>query len=296
MIRKKTVFVLGAGASKPYGFPTGIELTSSILAQMNPGHAMYTSLMEAGFEPSQLDSFRQAFESSGRFSIDAFLQFRPDHSEVGRAAIAFRIISAEDRGALFSRPVNVDWYRLLIHTMNAPVLEFKNNAVSFVTFNYDRSLQFYLTQHLIGAYGLQRDAATAIITHFPFIHLHGDVGPLPGHGEVARDYKSEVPAHEIRQWSKRIHIVHDELAEREANFQRAKDEIAQADRVLLLGIGFDSINMRRLEFDKPGKYADATSYGLTGMERKAVTTFTQSRLKLHDMDCLTLLRERVQLE
>jgi hypothetical protein len=31
MIKNKTVFVLGAGASKPYGYPTGEELFKEVL-------------------------------------------------------------------------------------------------------------------------------------------------------------------------------------------------------------------------------------------------------------------------
>ena len=31
MITEKTVFILGAGASKPYGFPTALELRKDII-------------------------------------------------------------------------------------------------------------------------------------------------------------------------------------------------------------------------------------------------------------------------
>jgi len=36
MITKPTVLVIGAGASKPYGFPTGQELRDYILELANP--------------------------------------------------------------------------------------------------------------------------------------------------------------------------------------------------------------------------------------------------------------------
>jgi hypothetical protein len=34
LIRQKTVFVLGAGASRPYGFPPGEELRAQILKNL----------------------------------------------------------------------------------------------------------------------------------------------------------------------------------------------------------------------------------------------------------------------
>jgi hypothetical protein len=35
MINKKTVLVLGAGASKPYGLPLGTELRDSVIKKKN---------------------------------------------------------------------------------------------------------------------------------------------------------------------------------------------------------------------------------------------------------------------
>jgi len=36
VIKKPTVLILGAGASSPYGFPTGLGLSQSIIANLRP--------------------------------------------------------------------------------------------------------------------------------------------------------------------------------------------------------------------------------------------------------------------
>ena len=35
MLEKKTVFILGAGASKPYNFPTAIELSKDVISNFD---------------------------------------------------------------------------------------------------------------------------------------------------------------------------------------------------------------------------------------------------------------------
>jgi len=36
MIKRPTVLILGAGASNPYGFPTGLGLSQSIIGNLRP--------------------------------------------------------------------------------------------------------------------------------------------------------------------------------------------------------------------------------------------------------------------
>jgi hypothetical protein len=44
MLGVPTVFVLGAGASAPYRFPTGLGLSKLIVQELAPGHACYVNL------------------------------------------------------------------------------------------------------------------------------------------------------------------------------------------------------------------------------------------------------------
>ena len=43
MLTRSTVLILGAGASKPFGFPTGIELSEQVFDKLSPaeGHTVF---------------------------------------------------------------------------------------------------------------------------------------------------------------------------------------------------------------------------------------------------------------
>lgn len=296
MIEKKTVFILGAGASHPYDYPLGYDLTVSIIDGLEAGQAMFETLAQADFSRAQMRSFQHAFRRSGKYSIDSFLQHRKDLSEIGRAAIAYQIMSKEDPARLYAAPRDRDWYRHLVSRMDAPASQFEKNAVSFITFNYDRSLQYYLVQHLAGSHKLHDDIASSIVAKFPFIHLHGDVGLLPGFGRSARRYDSQFDPDEVRACASRIHIVYDELADREASFKQAKVEIESAERIVMLGLGFDRTNLERLGLNQTGKPVWATCMGLTDLERSEVEQFCQGRLGLwNNTDCLAAFRQNVSL-
>jgi hypothetical protein len=63
-------FVLGAGASKPYGFPTGYELRQRI-CRMEPN--VKKLLLRMGHSEFDLSTFSSAFQESAHLSIDAFI-------------------------------------------------------------------------------------------------------------------------------------------------------------------------------------------------------------------------------
>ena len=89
MIEKRTVLVLGAGASKPYGFPTGRELIREIAAGLkNTGSEVAQLLSAHGHEPSELAKFSDALLDSAQPSVDVFLENRAEYLEAGKAAIA----------------------------------------------------------------------------------------------------------------------------------------------------------------------------------------------------------------
>jgi len=295
MIQRPTVFILGAGSSKPYGFPIGTELTNLTLNSTQQGQNMFKVLTSAGFASEEIERFRIEFQRSGRYSVDAFLQNRADLSSLGRAIIAYQIMIKERHEALYESSADADWYRHLVQKMDAPFENFHENNVAFITFNYDRSLEYYLVQHLAGSFGITEVAAFNEVSKLPLIHLHGDVGALPWSKENGRSYGGKIEIHELREWAKRIHIVHDELAEREANFIRAREMLQTYEMPVFLGFGFDRINCERLKFSEITGKARGTGYGLTEAERNAIRK-QYGPIPLWDRDCLGLLRNEVLLK
>ena len=69
MIKTETVLVLGAGASMPYGYPSGHTLRQMLI---DPG--LFNPLLEKQwFEQEDINAFCRIFMHSGMKSIDAFL-------------------------------------------------------------------------------------------------------------------------------------------------------------------------------------------------------------------------------
>src|SRR3990170_1668172 len=102
MLKRNTVLVLGAGASAPYHFPTGIELSKQLVAGLGGGGDVANKLQKhLGFGEQQIAHFRDSFFYSGKNSVDAFLEHRREFIEIGKAATAIVLITYEQSWHLF---------------------------------------------------------------------------------------------------------------------------------------------------------------------------------------------------
>ena len=165
MIKDRNVFVLGAGARAPYGFPDGRILINRILGCLpeGDGHTDFMQLFyqvkgHVGSVPDgALAEFRKALMESGHTSIDSFLATRAKHPgfvAIGKAAVAYILLPLEYRHTWgrTSSPED-DWMSLLFEKMmtgclNSPEELARSNQVAFVDFNYDRSLEdFFVHPH-----------------------------------------------------------------------------------------------------------------------------------------------------
>jgi hypothetical protein len=188
LIDKKTVFVLGAGASCPYGYPSGARLRERIcLSQgfMNDytGYGIPGQLEQTTREIKlqELKKFKDAFNKSRIKSIDLFMANNPKLAPIGKYIIAFEILRAE-RLSLFGEEAKLtqeiiedkhkgrvldppqflslpffqgdDWYSYLYNRLIEGLVgkdalpDFSNGNLAFITFNYDRSLEQFLHESL----------------------------------------------------------------------------------------------------------------------------------------------------
>jgi hypothetical protein len=134
----KILFILGAGASADLGFPTG-DFKARILEaadwlKANPVRRASSN---------DAISFRNLFKKAAIGSIDAFLQLRerenlkPNLYGVARTAIARTLLPIEKTSAEGRN----DWYGAFAESLlrNPP-----QERIGILTFNYDRSLEFFL--------------------------------------------------------------------------------------------------------------------------------------------------------
>src|SRR4051794_36706351 len=109
MIREPTVFILGAGASIPYGFPSGYELRKVICqAAVGPNQSLPQLLQRTlNTDPQAIMQFASEFLHSGQMSIDAFLSRRMELATIGKLCIAAELCIRE-QAALVVSPSDPD--------------------------------------------------------------------------------------------------------------------------------------------------------------------------------------------
>lgn len=258
MIEKKSVLILGAGASKPYGFPLGSELRDAVIGQAKEIRRVKSEL-DLGFESSDYQSFSKNLSHSGYSSVDAFLEENTEWDWVGKPAIALQLLASElhCEHKLFPPHQPSDhWYEKLWQHLKAPSwASFKKNKLSIITFNYDRSLEHYLTTVLCRNYGISCEVAFRGLKNLPFIHVHGDLGPYltrkqePDFGQLLEQSRYDRAKRGIR-------IVHEDRGNTGV-FKRARTVISQAEKVFFVGFGYHPQNMAKLGFREQKSLSDS---------------------------------------
>ncbi len=322
MIITPTVFILGAGASAPYGLPLGAELVNKIVDELKPGPTdnkkaldCLTQAAGGGPELSQLEAFRKTLEDSRERSIDSFLQYHSEFTNQGKRAIAWVLMNAEENNPSLHpdrKKTDHDWYPLLRDMLSAPFAEFQNNKAAFLTFNYDRSLEHFLLMTLRSRQSGQtgNDAwAAKLRESIPIIHLHGELGVYrPFLGDRMQDaldygtgYGEEVTPRSIRVACKRIRNVHDKCdLDSDPAFQNAYKLISRAELIFFLGFRYDMRNVRKLQLEKYlnkpenvyGTGLDLTDAECADMQIKSNSMILKKNILRYD--CSKFLRECFQ--
>ena len=277
MINTDTTLILGAGASIPYGLPSGPGLKEIILKnlQLNLQRRNQETikplnqLLKLNYSYEDLNNFHHQLYRSGRTSIDSFLEHRKDLTELGKVLIAQTLLSLEESSKLFSAKEN--GYEYLWNKLNTQVHNFKKNKLRIITFNYDRSLEYYLFNVLKNAFKLDDTESAGYLNRFTVLHLYGQLGDLPF--ETTKQNKGIQYGEEIDDLDKlkyasaSIKIVHDKSNLEQ--FDIAEAILKESQRIYFLGFGFDKTNVQRLNFHSinlTGKKLKATFYGMTNVE------------------------------
>ncbi|HHT9159473.1 MAG TPA: hypothetical protein ACFYEH_06380 [Candidatus Brocadiaceae bacterium] len=259
MISNTITLILGAGASIPFGFPSGrrllIEICDKLDLVKGKDAPFCETINKCGFAFDFIKEFRSELFNSMQPSVDAFLEKRNEYLEIGKAAIARALIPYERKARLERWQDNLHWYEYLFSKMDAKTPDdFQSNRISFVTFNYDRSLEYFLFQAIKHSYGLNDDATAMVLKTIPIVHVHGQLGHLPYVGTNVLEYnlKSDnLNAEIVKKSAGNILIIH-EIDEITEDFKIAHKLIEAANKVVFIGFGYHPTNMKRLIKQKIG--------------------------------------------
>ena len=317
MITEDTLFILGAGASSPYGYPTGKGLRRIICKEFPKD---YSALLKRRASPDSdyfgddaiyaAQNLSEFFFKSSTPSIDLFLARNHNFSDIGRKAIALSIWKAESNSC-FREDVDQsqDWYSYLYHRLTETLSEPDNykligqNKVSFITFNYDRSLEFFLYESILNSFTsiTRTQPPKADFLPFSFQHVYGQLAPLPWQGSSSLDYTEKLNDYKLKQIYENIRVIYDRTDD---NLTEMKEQISKAKRIFFLGFGFANENLEVLgisDFLNGDQQIFGTAYGMTEKEIQSIRiklnrnfTIKDPRLSnpvIKNMNCYDLLRE-----
>lgn len=249
MITVPTVLVMGAGASIDFGFPSGWELFQDIAHKAEHDWPVLADISPMA---GDLKRFAQALTKSGQCSVDSFLERREDLVEIGKRAIALALIPKEREISLFSESTTkgwlprMSWYRHLFQKMDCRPGDFHANNISFITYNYDRSLEHFLTTALASNYRITHDAAWKAVMALNIIHVHGQLGAYSPIGSGnGRLYTDTFSPHELSLAAAGIQVIHEHNDTTKIDATRKL--LKNAKRICFLGFGYDLVSLERLE-------------------------------------------------
>jgi len=324
MINKKTVFVLGAGASFPYGYPTGAELRDTICNKLTGGYHNYLLRQnekghtQGGFDNeknNKVKTFVEIFKNSSTRSIDLFLARNPSLAPIGKYIIAYNILKAE-YNSNFRENINYtdqDWYSYLFHCITGDITspdlfsEIANNEVLFITFNYDRSLEHFLYESLSNSFhSIDNDEIVTLVKKFPIIHMYGKVGLLDWEdSNEGFKYRSDLNEDLLEKCSKNIGTIYE--SNENSDISTAHELLEAAEQVFYLGFGYAQENMDLLKVPETVTWQTnifGTGFQLCDKEindvKEMITNRLQSdestgfknakRVEIYNMDSLKMLR------
>jgi hypothetical protein len=296
MFNRKTVFVLGAGSSEEVGFPLGKALAQKIGRKMD-------IRFEHGFRPlgdgdfelfgqitHQRQNERQQFQQAAWLirdgiglaqSIDDFLDQHRSNTlanQYGKAAIVNAILEAENASKLYFNPFETgtsfaitnfadSWFVKFTYMLarGIPKEDIKTifERVSFVIFNYDRCVEFFLLNALQLLYRVAEAEAKSVLSTLRIIHPYGAVPPHIPFGHKAVNCAQLIGS--IKTYTEQIAdptIV-----------KQVATELEQAEHIVFLGFAYHDQNMALLR--PPNTFAASkevfgTAYGMSDSDVNVV--------------------------
>ncbi len=280
MFSTKTVFVVGAGASREAGLPTGDELrpiiadklnlkydwTSDPLSPKSGDRAIAGALFQYSRQTQQdMNTFLpEAWKISEAMpqaiSIDNFMDAHSDNFGIqlcGKLSIVQAILEAETNSKLMiderkQKPFDPNrlsgtWYeaffKMLTENVRLKDIDdiFKN--VSFTVFNYDRCIEQFLFKSLQNYYRIDSNDAFTLLERLNINHPYGSVGQLLTRGPGgAVSFGGQNRGINLIDIASQIKTFTEQV-EDEAARDALRAQVQQADTLVFLGFAFHQLNM-----------------------------------------------------
>jgi hypothetical protein len=320
MIQSRTVFVVGAGASREAGLPTGAELKRVIAEKMNfifdsksdglksGDRNVYDALMvyanaERRYWPEVMRHVQWISDAMPQaISIDNFLDAHRTNSELelcGKLGIAQAILEAEANSLLKFDPMRRQrfeprklsdtWYEkffmLLSEGVRADNLESLFSNISFIVFNYDRCVEYFLYHSICTYFGLSEEDAAALVNTVNISHPYGTVGKLSWQGTSTNTSFGVIPSPQhLLEITSQIKTF-TERVEDEPTRNAMRQKVQEADTLVFLGFAFHPLNLELIgpEEKSVARRLFATRLGISESDLRVIDSDVKRTLKRTSM-------------
>jgi len=304
MIEAETCLILGAGASAPYGLPTGTELRDLILVThsvdgpetalkygFKTGHSQRGATASSALndwnnfllnqrtsDPGAariLQEFRAKFHLARTASIDKFLQRNMEQfGDIGKRQLASVLLNCE-RHPL----VDKGWYMELFSQICPRPEALKHEMLSVVTFNYDRSFEFFFWPAFKNTFALSDDDTNELFNRIKIVHVYGDLGD-----------QNDVPYGHVQCVDKSVERIQLMREGQCSNSDSISKLVSGAKNICFIGFSFAEENLAIFNrSDFKGKRVFATALGLPPNDQAAAKK-ALGPIRFFDTDAETLLQ------
>ena len=310
------VFIIGAGCSVPYGFPTGAMLMQKLKnfdygtkfprKNYSDGDIFLVDLYQEHFGYSSTDNkikyqsdyakvlpypeheklynqlmdeivlpFSRSIRRSMMVSTDEFLKNRlgqkqNEQADFGKRLIAYEILKAEQASWLG----NIDWIQHLLSRIDQqPNWKEILKQTVFLTFNYDRVLEYCIFLYLTSDKQYADADAHAFIKEMQIHHVNGFIGSLEEipFGAVENGKYQEIAKRMETVWEKRQNRD-------ESEKEKYQGFLKNAQRVYFMGFSYIPDNLESIGIPRDAEIIRnakvyATAMGLSSQNRLRISTY-----------------------
>lgn len=199
-------------------------------------------------------------------SIDNLLDAHrndPDIAVIGKLAIARAILQAEKKSKLFNsrNPSRGFSFQDVAGTWLIPLFQILTEGVSkeeareifrnvtFIVFNYDRCLEYFLPKALEVYYGFNSQDAMLIADTAQIIHPYGRVGEL-GEEHSLKTVEFGADYYDLINVARGIRTFSEGLLH-ESHGARIRKSISSSEQIIFLGFAYHPLNMEILSNSNP---------------------------------------------
>jgi hypothetical protein len=245
---------------------------------------------------------KKILDSDLHLNIDHLLSMHPDLATVGKLAIADAILHCEGRAMPLCQQ---KLYQKIFKIMTSDIFSkdqikhILSNNITFITFNYDRSLEFYFHHQL-------QNFADWSKTQFSFenifmqvikiYHVYGSLGSLRKDEFDYASYGEQPTIGSLVDSSDRIDVIYG--AKDIQNKKEISNAIQNADAVFFLGFGYDNLNLNILNIPqnlKDKALVFGTGVGLAESKRAELNSIlkghgqSSNQFSIGMLNCIDLM-------